>query len=314
MHDPIRGVGEGAAADLFRLREAGKHRMHLGRLPGGRGLVPEKFDAVGAVVFLEGCPGHLEIKRGAIAKFEEGDGAIFDVEDPARSDLRFSPASIADPLRAEVSADAAGYRHHREIVHEMQGEIEEMHAEVVTDAAAGKFFLGEPRPDAGNPAAAIPPGAPVIDLSEASRRDDPAEALGIRGEAHVLADHEHAPGAFRGGDDFCRVARGGRHRFFEQHVLAGGEGGACDFGVEIIGQGDADDLNVFPPQEGAPIPVAIGHAIAAAGVLPARVAGFRDRQDLGVGTRLETFDVSASDAAAAADDSDAVKRFHAPRG
>jgi hypothetical protein len=59
-----------------------------------------------------------------------------------------------------------------------------------------------------------------------------------------------------------RVGDRGRQRFLAEHVLAGAQGGLGDLPVQIVGDRDADGIDLGGLDDGAPIGLGAGEPVA----------------------------------------------------
>ena len=126
----------------------------------------------------------------------------------------------------------------------MKAGVEHVHAEVRRAAAAGELFLREPRTNARDAAAAQPETARVIDFAQVTAVQDRFADLRMAIEPEILRDHKRASHFLCRLDDFGRFPGVHRHRFFEQHVLAGQQSVDGDPRVQVVGHGDGQCVNV----------------------------------------------------------------------
>jgi hypothetical protein len=98
-----------------------------------------------------------------------------------------------------------------------------------------------------------PPRA-VEEVGEVERRDHAQRAIGAapdqsfrvedrRVEAVAVPHHQRHSGVARRLDHGAAFARGQRHRFFDQHVLAVRAGDARVRGMKLVWRGDIDDVH-----------------------------------------------------------------------
>ena len=119
---------------------------------------------------------------------------------------------------------------------------------------------------------------------------------------------EHLAGVAGGADDLLAFGGVAGHRFLDQDVLAGLEGGQRDRQVEVVGDGDADGVDVRLGQQLAVVADEVGDVVLLANLGAALGVETGEGHDLGAGFFRPGVGVVGADAAA--NDTD-PKRIHA---
>lgn len=296
--ESVFGQRDFEAGELDGFVAAGAVAIEFGGEEGKAALGAEEVHAVlASVLGLMAGPTDFEIDGAAAFHFDDGGGAVFDVAGFAGINFAFAPVEFAEAARAEfgvgLAEDAGGF----EVAQEMEGNVEDVDADIEAATAAGIFFLREPRADARDAAAPQPKCARVIDVAEVAALDEELGHLGGAVEAQILTDHEGAL-HFHGGvnDPGCLFGAGG-HGLFEEDMFAGLEGFDGDRRVKIIGQGDGDGINVRLFEQLAIVGIAAGDFETLGGFPGAAGMDFRHRDDRGSRALGEPIQVVQADSA-----------------
>jgi len=240
-------------------------------------------------------PGGFEEHGATALQFNEGDRKIIDIELGFFIDFALSPVAASFAPGTELGVGLAGDRGGIEFAHEEERTVERMHADVVGAATAGELFLGKPGADAGNATAAGPGGLGVVDLAEFTLVDEVASGLDLGAESHILADHQGDSTLFGFGDEFGGILGIGGHGFVDHDVFAGAEGGETDGSVEVIRQGNGDDIDIRAREEGFIVGDEFRNIKRVGGFLAASCRNFGEGNDVGGGVLLKATDVIETD-------------------
>lgn len=135
---------------------------------------------------------------------------------------------------------------------EAEGDVDGVHAEVAHDAdfAAG-FDLAFPVDGFGGVevAGVVKAGADFDDAPEFAGGDGLHDALGAGEEWKFGAATDEAAGGFRGGGNFFGGGQIDAEGFFGEEIFAGGENVEVHLLVEIVGDGDVNDVNFRRAEE-----------------------------------------------------------------
>ena len=129
--------------------------------------------------------------------------------------------------------------------------------------------------------------------------------LHVGAEAIVLADHEEEFFLFGLDDEFGGVPGVGRHGLVEHEVLAGLERFEAHAGVQVVGQGDGDDVDIGAFEGLFVIGDEVGDVELIGGFAAALGGDLGEQSDARGGVRLEAADVVEADGTGA-DDGDVV--------
>lgn len=296
------GVGEGGGRgdEFVGVAEFGLAEK-AERGEGEAGLGAEELGAVVVGVGLVGGPGGFEEDGAAAFEFDEGDGEVIDIEGGFGVDFAFAPGAGAEAAGAELGVGLTGDGGGVEFAHEVEAAVEGVHADVVAAAAAGVLALGEPGADAGDALAAGPGGFGVIDIAEDAVVEEGFGGLDVGAEAAVLSDHEGDLAAFGLGDEFGGVGGAGGHGFVEHDVLAGFQGFESDLGVEVVREGDGDDVDVGAGEQDLVVGDEFGDVELVGGFAAAFGRDLGEGDDAGLGVLLKAADVVEADGSGADD-------------
>src|SRR5690606_765154 len=96
---------------------------------------------------------------------DERGGHVFDVERRVYG-IGKSPGSAAESAMTESAMDDSGNGFGFEIVHQVEGKVEEVNADIEQNAAAGEFLLSEPCAEFRNSGPAKPVAFRVVNVAE----------------------------------------------------------------------------------------------------------------------------------------------------
>ncbi len=141
----------------------------------------------------------------------------------------------------------------------------------------------------------------MVDVPQASLRDDGPGGLRVRVEPEILPDHEEDPPLLGLRDKLGGVPGAGRHRLVQHHVLSRAERLKGDPRMEIVGEGDRHDVDVRAHKELPVVRHDLGDVEPLGGLAPALGRHLGDRHDPRAGVLLEARKVVVADCAGSDD-------------
>ena len=213
---------------------------------------------------------HRVVVQGP-ADFDDQGGAVFEAHKTGCKilDVHVGRDSTGMPDReraglfGQFATSHTGDRHGFGVPHQPQRQVEHVHADVDTGAAAAQFLLheasrGDERIAAQHPA----PG--MIDVAQSTGGDFFLHGLRYASEAEVLGRHQFFAGFVAGCDHRAHLGRGRCERLFADDVLAGLEGGNGQWGVVHVGRADVDDVDARVTQDFGEVGRRPAHTVARA--------------------------------------------------
>ncbi len=257
-----------------------------------------------------GGPTGFEVDGGAGGGAEEGGGEVLDLVAVFREDRKAAVGPVPFALGAEFGVGGAGDGDDLGVAHQGEGHVEDVDAEVDQGTAAGLLFVGEPGAKTGDPGVAHPEGFGVVDVAESAGLDVLAEEFRFRLVAFAEADAEDLAGGIRGADDLLALGGVAGEGFLHQDVFAGGEGGEGDGEMEVVGDADADGVDVGALDEIAVVVDDVEDVVLAGD--PQAALGVQPGQGDDVGPRFLRPGLGVDHADPAPDDPN-PKRIHTER-
>ena len=237
-----------------------------------------------------GVPGHFDHDGLAALKLDEARGHFLDFRGQALG-LQLGHGHLAEKL--------AGDRHGSGRAHQVPREVEQVNADVAQRAEPGQALLKKPdaapegavrrHVEMGPAFPAVPGGARVIHVAELAAVGVGFHQLRLGPEPQGLFDHEQLARLLCGIGHLLGIGRRDGHGFFDQDMLALAQGIDGHRGMERVGHGDGDRVQLVHREHALRAGEHVFGAVLAGKLLRLRFVQVADGQDFDARHLAEPF-------------------------